>query len=91
MVFGFAKSSDQNLSIIKHLKEFNELGFPVLLGASKKSFIGYALSLPVNERAEGTLLTTAQACQSGTMFVRVHDVKENKRVIDMLEAVYNYG
>lgn len=84
---GFAKSSDQNLSIIKHLAEFNELGCPVLLGASKKSFIGYALDLPVSERVEGTLLTTAAACQAGCAFVRVHDVKENKRIINMYEKI----
>lgn len=86
---GFAKSSEQNLQVVKHLADFNELGFPVLLGASKKSFIGYALNLPVEERTEGTMMTTAFACQSGTAFVRVHDVKENKRIIDMYNKIIN--
>ena len=85
--FGFGKTSDQNLSVMKHLGEFNELGYPILIGTSKKSFIGNALSLPVNERVEGTLLTTALACQNGVNFVRVHDVKENIRVIKLYEKI----
>lgn len=87
MGFGFGKTSDQNLSLMKHLDEFNKLGFPLLVGTSKKSFIGNALSLPVNERVEGTLLTTAMACQCGVNFVRVHDVKENYRIIKMYEKI----
>lgn len=86
---GFAKDSDQNLKVVNHLADFNELGFPILLGASKKSFIGNALNLPVNERVEGTLMTTAHACYSGCAFVRVHDVKENKRIIDMYNKIIN--
>lgn len=85
--FGFGKSSDQNLSMMKHLDDFNDLGYPILIGTSKKSFIGNALSLPVNERVEGTLLTTAMACQNGINFVRVHDVKENVRIIRMYEKI----
>lgn len=84
---GFAKTSDHCLSVVKNLDKFNDLGFPVLLGASKKSFIGYALSLPVEERVEGTLLTTAFACQAGCSFVRVHDVKENARIIKFYEKI----
>lgn len=84
---GFAKTSDQNLMVMKHLEEFVALGFPVLVGASRKSFIGNALDLPVNDRLEGTLLTTAMSCAAGASFVRVHDVKENARVIKMYEKI----
>lgn len=84
---GFAKTTEHNLRIMKHLREFRELGYPVLLGASKKSFIGNSLDLPVHQRTEATLLTTAMACQAGCMFVRVHDVKENRRVIDMYNKI----
>ena len=84
---GFAKSVEQNLRAIKLIPEYVKLGYPVLLGASKKSVIGNTLNLPVNERLEGTLATTAVAVQSGARFVRVHDVKENVRLIKMLESI----
>ncbi len=84
---GFGKTYEQNLVLLKHTAEFSGLGYPVLLGVSRKSVIGKALDLPVDERLEGTLATTAYAVLNGASFVRVHDVAENKRVIDMLEAV----
>lgn len=84
---GFAKSLENNLQVMKALDKFVALGYPVLLGASKKSFIGNTLGLPVSERTEGTLATTAVAVQTGCRFVRVHDVKENVRLIKMLEAI----
>ncbi len=84
---GFAKTLDDNLTITKRLDEFSELGYPILYGASRKSMIGLTLNLPVTERLEGTLATTAIACIKGAQFVRVHDIKENKRVIDMIQAI----
>ena len=60
-----------------------------MLGTSRKSVIGLALDLPVDERVEGTLATTAMAVMKGVSFVRVHDVKENVRVIRMIEAIKN--
>ena len=84
---GFAKSPAHNLEILDRLGDFNDLGFPLLLGCSRKSVIGYALDLPVNERLEGTLVTTVLAVQAGWSFVRVHDVRQNKRAIDMMRAV----
>lgn len=86
---GFAKSLNQNLQIMKHLNEFNDLGYPILLGTSRKSMIGLTLNLPSNERVEGTLVTSVMAVQSGCMFVRVHDVLQNKRAIDMTKAILN--
>ena len=84
---GFAKDYTQNLLAIKHLKELKQLGYPVLLGTSRKSVIGLTLDLPKDQRVEGTIATSIIAVQNGCMFVRVHDVKENYRAIKMYEAV----
>lgn len=86
---GFAKTYEMNLMAIKHLKELHTLGYPLLLGTSKKSVIGLTLDLPVGEREEGTLATTVMAVMDGCQFVRVHDVKANVRAIKMTEAVRN--
>lgn len=83
---GFAKSYEQNLEVIRRIGEFNQLGFPVLLGTSRKSVIGLTLDLPVTERVEGTLVTTVLAVMGGCSFVRVHDVLANARAIKMTEA-----
>lgn len=87
---GFAKSYEQNLEIIRHLEELQLLGYPVLLGASRKSVIGNALGLPTEERIEGTLATSVMAVMKGCSFVRVHDIKENVRAVKMAEAIL-YG
>ena len=86
---GFAKNLEENLFITNNIDCLKTLGYPYLLGASRKSMIGLSLNLPGDERLEGTLATTVIACMKGAMFVRVHDVKENRRVIDMTEAVIN--
>lgn len=84
---GFGKGYENNLEIIDNLQKFHSLGYPLLLGASRKSVIGMGLDLPVNERMEGTLVTTVYGVRQGVMFVRVHDVKENVRAIRMTEAI----
>ena len=84
---GFAKSLEQNLQITNHVDLLKELGCPVLLGTSRKSMIGLSLDLPVDQRVEGTLATTVLGVMKGCSFVRVHDIKENKRVIRMTEAI----
>ena len=84
---GFAKSYEQNLKVLGSLYDYRSLGYPLLLGASRKSVIGLTLDLPVSERLEGTLAATAAAVYAGCSFVRVHDVRENFRFIRMLEAV----
>ena len=86
---GFAKTYEQNLEIIGKLSELKKLGYPVLLGTSRKSVIGLTLDLPVEERLEGTLVTTVMAVECGCAFVRVHDVQENERAIQMVEAILN--
>lgn len=84
---GFGKTYDNNLEAIRYLNELCEMGFPVLLATSRKSVIGLSLDLPVEERVEGTLATTVMGVMNGAAFVRVHDIKENKRAIMMTEAV----
>lgn len=84
---GFAKSYEQNLQLTNNLERLHELGYPMLLGASRKSMIGLALDLPVNERVEGTIVATVIAVMKGCRFVRVHDVLENKRAVKMTEAI----
>lgn len=86
---GFAKTLENNLEIINKLSQICEMGFPVLLGTSRKSMIGVTLDLPVTQREEGTLVTTVLAVQAGCMFVRVHDVEKNIRAIKMMEAIQN--
>lgn len=84
---GFGKTYENNLEVIDKLEELEELGYPLLLGTSRKSVIGLTLDLPVTERVEGTLVTTVLAVMKHYSFVRVHDVKENKRAILMAEAI----
>ena len=84
---GFALDYPQNLEVMRHLKEFCRIGYPVLLGCSRKSFIGRTLDLPVKERLPGTLVTTVLAVQAGCAFVRVHDVKENVQAVRMAECL----
>lgn len=84
---GFAKTYEQNLQIIHHLEVLHRFGLPILLGTSRKSVIGLTLDLPVDQRVEGTLVTTVLAVEKGCMFVRVHDVKENVRAIRMAQAI----
>ena len=84
---GFGKTYEMNLEIIDKLEIMKELGYPVLLGTSRKSVIGLTLDLPVEEREEGTMVTTVYGVQNGCAFVRVHDVEKNKRTIRMTRAL----
>ena len=84
---GFGKTYQMNLEIINHVDVLHSLGFPILLGTSRKSVIGQTLNLPTDQRVEGTLATTVLGVMKGCAFVRVHDIKENKRVIQMTEAI----
>ncbi|MEE1242979.1 MAG: dihydropteroate synthase [Frisingicoccus sp.] len=84
---GFAKTYEQNLIVMKHLEEFNSLGYPMLLGTSRKSMIGLTLDLPADQRVEGTIATTVMGVMAGMSFVRVHDVAANSRAIQMTEAI----
>jgi dihydropteroate synthase len=86
--FGFGKTAEHNLVLLRRLREFRCLGYPILAGTSRKTFIGKALGgLPVDERLEGTAATVAMAALNGASIIRVHDVREMARVVRMVEAV----
>lgn len=84
---GFAKTWEQNIKVMRHLEDFKKLGYPVLLGTSRKSFIGRVLELEVSDRLEGTLATTAAGITKGVDIVRVHDVLQNLRVAKMMDSM----
>lgn len=84
---GFGKTYEMNLEAIHHVDVLHRLGFPILLGTSRKSVIGLTLNLPADQRVEGTMVTTVIGVMKGCAFVRVHDIKENKRAIQMTEAI----
>ena len=84
---GFGKTTEDNLKIINRISDFKILGKPVVLGPSRKSFIGDALNLNVNERLEGTLAVAAYAALKGVNIIRVHDIMQTRRVIDMIKAI----
>lgn len=88
---GFGKTYENNLETINRLEELHQLHYPILLGTSRKSVIGLTLDLPADERVEGTLATTVMGVMKGAAFVRVHDVKENYRIIKMTEAILQRG
>ncbi|MGQ9824046.1 MAG: dihydropteroate synthase [Desulfotomaculales bacterium] len=85
--FGFGKTVEQNLEVLRRLGELACLGRPVLVGTSRKSMIGKTLNLPPDQRVEGTAATVALAVAGGADIVRVHDVKEMVRVVRMADAV----
>lgn len=89
--FGFAKTPQQNLQLMHRFSEIVELGYPVLAGTSRKSFIGAVLDLPEDQRVEGTAATVALAVWQGARIVRVHDVFQMVRVARMVEAVIEEG
>jgi dihydropteroate synthase len=89
---GFGKSARQNFEILARLAEFRALGYPILVGPSRKSFLGSLASrLPVEERLEGTLAAVATAVTNGAGVVRVHDVRECRRVVDVVHAIREAG
>ncbi len=84
---GFAKDLEQNLAVMRNLSQFTSLGYPVLLGTSRKSMIGATLNLPVEEREEGTIATSVMGLMAGCSLFRVHDVQKNLRALKMAEAI----
>ena len=88
---GFGKTYEHNLIAVNRLEELCALGYPVLLATSRKSMIGNALNLPVDERVEGTLATTVLGVMKGVCFIRVHDIKENYRAVQMTRAIMGEG
>jgi len=84
---GFGKTREHNLELINRLDEVRALGYPVLLGPSRKSFIGFTLDLPADQRVEGTAAAVAVGIVRGADIIRVHDVKEMSRVAKMTDAI----
>jgi len=84
---GFGKTVEHNLQILKHLGEFKSLGCPILVGPSRKSFIGMITGLSVKERLDGTLAAIIVAVMNGANMVRVHDVNECKRAVQVADAI----
>ena len=85
--FGFAKDPAQNLEMLRRFAEFIDLGYPVLAGTSRKSFIGRVLDLPEDERLEGTIATVIWAIREGASIVRVHDVEQIARALKVAYAI----
>ena len=84
---GFGKSFEHNFTVIRRLNEICDLGYPVMIGPSRKAFIGDTLGLPLNERIEGTLATVVAGIMNGAKIVRVHDIKEVKRAVKVTEKI----
>ena len=84
---GFGKTFNHNFKLLKNLKIFKDMGYPLLIGPSRKAFIGDVLNLPSDERVEGTIATVVAGILNGANIVRVHDVKENKRAITVTENI----
>jgi dihydropteroate synthase len=84
---GFGKTAEHNLQVINELGDLVELGYPVLIGPSRKSFIGKTLGLDVGERLEATIATCVVGLLRGARIFRVHDVTEARRALDMAEAI----
>ncbi|MQF64922.1 dihydropteroate synthase [SAR202 cluster bacterium AC-409-J13_OGT_754m] len=85
--FGFGKTADHNIEIMRRLQEFKTLPYPLLIGTSRKSTIGLILNLPVNERLEGAISTVALSVANGADIVRVHDVQETLRASRVADAI----
>ena len=84
---GFGKRSQDNFELLRELKQIADLGYPVLSGPSRKSFIGLTLDLPVDERVEGTAAAVPASILNGAKIVRVHDVQEMKRVVTIADNI----
>lgn len=88
---GFAKTVDKNIELMQRVSELHDLGYPILLGVSKKGSIGHLLGgLDVNNRAEGTMAATCFAVSQEIEIVRVHDVLENARAAKVMQQLLNY-
>jgi dihydropteroate synthase len=84
---GFGKTAEQSLEILARLSELEPLGRPVVIGASRKSFIGKVLDLPIEDRLEGSLAAAVTAVLAGARMVRAHDVRATRRAVDLAEAI----
>ncbi len=88
---GFGKSPMHNFTVLRDLQHFTDFGLPLLVGPSRKSFIGMTLDLPESERLEGTAASVTASVLNGAKIVRVHDVKEMKRVVTIADSIHRLG
>ncbi len=88
---GFGKRLEDNFTIMRELQQIVNLGYPVLIGPSRKSFIGLTLNLPPEERLEGTLASISASVMNGARIVRVHDVKAAKRALTIIDSIKGVG
>lgn len=84
---GFGKTPEQNMHVMRRLDEIKEIGYPVLLGTSRKSMIGEILSLPVDQRLEGTIVTNIIGIMAGCEIIRVHDISEHVKAAKVIDAI----
>jgi dihydropteroate synthase len=84
---GFGKTVQHNFQLLSKLNDFTELGLPIMIGPSRKSFIGVTLDLPVKDRIDGTSATVSAGIMNGARIVRVHDVKIMKRVVTIIDRI----
>jgi dihydropteroate synthase len=84
---GFGKTLEHNIEIIRNLKQLKKLGYPILIGPSRKAFIGKILDAPVEERLAGTIAAATICAINGADIIRVHDVKEIKQALKLTEAI----
>ncbi|MBT5440479.1 MAG: dihydropteroate synthase, partial [Candidatus Marinimicrobia bacterium] len=84
---GFGKKVQDNFEIIRELKQIKAMGYPILFGPSRKSFIGEVLDLPVEDRLEGTMASISAGILNGANIVRVHDIIETKRTLSVIEKI----
>ncbi len=84
---GFGKTPQQNIEVLSRMSEFKSMGYPLFLGASRKSVIGHILDLPVDQRVEGTIATSVLAVSYGFDIVRVHDIEQNVRALRVADAI----
>src|SRR5210317_1623665 len=86
---GFGKSVENNFEIINNLNQFADLGYPVMLGASRKSFIGITLDVPEHKRVEGSLAANVIGFQKGVSVFRVHDVNQTRKALTITKKIFN--
>ena len=89
--FGFGKSPEQNIDLLREMSALKALGLPLMVGVSRKSFVGYVLGLPADRRLEGSLAAAVIAVANGADMVRVHDVAPTRRALAMADAIYRPG
>ena len=89
--FGFGKTTAHNLSLLKHLQQFCQHGYPVLAGLSRKSLIGQITGVPVGQRLLGSVTLALLAAQNGARILRVHDVEETRQVLQLWQAMEAQG